>query len=203
MEKEPGFHLPIYKSRLTIEQLNYFIDVTDKMLKDGGFATMDARKQLVGEFDEGSQFNLNKALWHDFDQDLQLKMREYALKLSNSRYGIEKASLIQAWMVSQRGGDYNPLHSHMGVLSGIMYLKTPDQMFREGSVDGYLNFSYGLFSPQSLHFMGTNLIRPVAGDLFLFPAWLSHTVYPFKGDAERRSISFNYDVKVAKVEERP
>lgn len=196
MEREPGFHLPIFKCRLSDEQFAYFLKVTDKMLEDGGFATMDATKQLVGEFKEGSQFSLNKALWHDFDQVLQVKMREYVLTLSNNRYRAAKASLIRAWMVSQRGGDYNPLHSHTGVLSGIIYLKTPDEIFHENSVDGYLNFSFGLLSPQSLHFMGTHLIRPVAGDMFLFPSWLSHTVYPFKGTAERRSISFNYDVTV-------
>jgi hypothetical protein len=32
---------------------------------------------------------------------------------------------------------------------------------------------------------------PVPGDLYLFPSWLRHLVYPFRGDGERRSMSFN------------
>ena len=35
-------------------------------------------------------------------------------------------------------------------------------------------------------------IIPRVGDLYLFPNYLMHTVFPFKGtDEERRSISFN------------
>lgn len=196
MDTEIGFQLPIHKSRLSDEQLDYFLKVTDRMLVGGGFSNMDASKKLVGEFKNGSQYSLNRALWSEFDQVLQLKMREYTLLLSRNRYAVKKATLIDTWMVSQRGGDYNPLHSHSGTMSGIIYLKTPSEIFHEGSVDGYLNFSYGLLSPQSLHFMGMNLVLPQAGDLFLFPSWLSHTVYPFKGTAERRSVSFNYELSI-------
>ena len=38
---------------------------------------------------------------------------------------------------------------------------------------------------------GTMLITPEEGMLLLFPSNLLHTVYPFKGDGERRSVAFN------------
>ena len=35
-------------------------------------------------------------------------------------------------------------------------------------------------------------VKPEVGDLFIFPSYMMHSVYPFKGnDEERRSISFN------------
>ena len=34
-------------------------------------------------------------------------------------------------------------------------------------------------------------IKPKVGDFYLFPNYLMHTVYPFYGKDERRSISFN------------
>ena len=38
-------------------------------------------------------------------------------------------------------------------------------------------------------------IVPEVGDFYLFPNYLMHTVFPFKGtDEERRSISFNADI---------
>jgi len=37
-------------------------------------------------------------------------------------------------------------------------------------------------------------IIPEAGRLYLFPSSLNHQVYPFKGEGERRGISFNIDV---------
>ena len=37
----------------------------------------------------------------------------------------------------------------------------------------------------------TELVRPRAGVLLVFPAWLSHGVRPYHGDDTRISISFN------------
>ena len=37
---------------------------------------------------------------------------------------------------------------------------------------------------------------PRVGDIYLFPSWLSHMVYPFRTqNEERRSVSFNVQVK--------
>ena len=36
------------------------------------------------------------------------------------------------------------------------------------------------------------VVSPVEGDLFMFPSYLLHTVYPFKGKSERRSVSMNF-----------
>jgi hypothetical protein len=33
--------------------------------------------------------------------------------------------------------------------------------------------------------------QPKTSELLIFPAWLLHTVYPFKSNVERISISFN------------
>ena len=35
------------------------------------------------------------------------------------------------------------------------------------------------------------MVRPKAGDFFLFPSDMLHTVYPFRCDGERRSFSMN------------
>ncbi len=37
----------------------------------------------------------------------------------------------------------------------------------------------------------SELIRPETGSMLLFPAWLSHSVRPYKGDGVRISIAFN------------
>ena len=34
-------------------------------------------------------------------------------------------------------------------------------------------------------------VEPKLGDFYLFPNYMMHTVYPFYGNEERRSISFN------------
>ena len=45
---------------------------------------------------------------------------------------------------------------------------------------------------------------PKVGDLYVFPAWLHHTAYPFRTkDQERRSISFNiiYNIDQEKLKD--
>ena len=35
-------------------------------------------------------------------------------------------------------------------------------------------------------------IKPAVGKFVMFPAWLQHMVYPFRGEGLRRSMSFNW-----------
>jgi len=34
-------------------------------------------------------------------------------------------------------------------------------------------------------------LTPEVGDYYVFPAWLNHEVCPFRGEGERRSLSWN------------
>ena len=55
----------------------------------------------------------------------------------------------------------------------------------------------GAFLIGSKMFNSTSVlnIEPKIGDFYLFPNYLMHTVFPFKGtDEERRSISFNASI---------
>jgi uncharacterized protein (TIGR02466 family) len=106
--------------------------------------------------------------------------------------GEQKIVLVDGWFVSQVAGEYNPMHSHPGCLfSCVGYLEIPKQIAEpedEWSSDGCIEFSYG--TPTSFSNTST-MFRPQVGDFYIFPAWLNHTVYPFKGDGRRRSFSIN------------
>ena len=90
-------------------------------------------------------------------------------------------------------------------MSGVLYLKTtndenhdtefPKNWKRKGKTpyaNGCIEFIY---NPMILHdkliSSSTYLIRPEEGHLYIWPAWLFHTVYPYYGPGERRSLSFN------------
>jgi len=108
---------------------------------------------------------------------------------------ITGAQILSMWAVSQWAGDFNPLHVHSGDLSGVIYLKIPEGRDEEYAKEdqhpaiGDIQFIAG--TPQA--FNRNNLkIKPHVGDMFVFPAWLHHTAYPFRTpNQERRSISFN------------
>ncbi len=98
------------------------------------------------------------------------------------------------WLVSQKPGDFNPVHKHGGDFSAVVYLRLPEGMEAEWEAEdhyptaGLIEFIDG--RPNRFARTGYR-VRPRPGMLLLFPAWLLHTVYPFRTQGERRSMSFN------------
>jgi len=98
---------------------------------------------------------------------------------------------IDLWLNCQRAGDYNPMHTHGGSFSGVIFLKVPPQV-NGSSFDGQLCFH----GPEEWHIQSfrtgmAEYVLPVPGDFYVFPAWQPHSVMPFRGDGERWSLAFN------------
>ena len=100
------------------------------------------------------------------------------------------------WATDSEENDYNPAHSHFGLMSGVFYLKVPAQVLElneEGSFnfhhseDGYVDVNpYSSIRPK-----GYDMVIPEEGKFIIFPAWLKHSVTPFFGPGVRRAVSFN------------
>ena len=116
---------------------------------------------------------------------------------------IKKIKIKNLWVVSQFSNEFNPVHYHDGHISGVGYLKLPNDLKRkkENEVFGSIDFINGnkMFLSDSIHNH-----KPKVGDVIIFPNYLMHTVYPFKSSGERRSFSFNIEIdeKVANVFKR-
>jgi uncharacterized protein (TIGR02466 family) len=115
---------------------------------------------------------------------------------------IEEIKIINLWVVKQLKNEYNPIHYHEGQLSGVGYLKIPTDMNQNKMVknkkvktNGTIDFINGQRSFLSKSIYNLN---PKVGDLMIFPNYLMHTAYPFNIDAERRSFSFNVNIKLKK-----
>jgi hypothetical protein len=99
------------------------------------------------------------------------------------------------WVISQYAGTPSPVHFHSADISGVLYLKVPEietaeesKTYISGRHAGYINFLIGgkqRFSKSLISF------KPKVGDFYIFPGWLLHGAEPFRGDGERRSMSFN------------
>ena len=100
------------------------------------------------------------------------------------------------WATDSEENDYNPVHSHYGLMSGVFYLKTPPQVSdlnEEGSLNfhhaenGYVDVNpYNTIRPK-----GYDMVIPETGKFIIFPGWLKHSVSPFFGPGVRRAVSFN------------
>jgi hypothetical protein len=63
-----------------------------------------------------------------------------------------------------------------------------------GHADGCIVFQYGQTATtdsERLKPAQSIVITPEVGKLLVFPSWLQHMVYPFKGKGERRTIASN------------
>ena len=97
------------------------------------------------------------------------------------------SSIADVWYVVMKSGDFHALHSHHGLeLSGAIYLEVPDNL---PYPQGNMNWVMG----EVQHPLYNNIYEhsPQPGDVFIWPGWLMHTVYPFRSKQERLMISFN------------
>lgn len=116
----------------------------------------------------------------------------YIYKVTQAK--ITKFEVINSWIIRQFQDEYNPVHYHAGHLSGVGYLKTPNgwgdyiQNNKKKNQNGKIDF---IFGNKAFLSEGNTIAEPKVGDFYMFPNYLFHTVYPFKGNDERRSVSFN------------
>jgi len=207
------------------EVISKLIKITDKTVntnEDYGYslAGQIANEKKLDEKDLGE-------IWDLLTEEVSTYLREVLRDLDpafnkKSQLSEEleiKAVINSMWTVSQFENEYNPVHFHSDMeaydlstnchLSSVLYLKTPQISVRDlgegkerwsgpNSPDGAIEFiSSGYSHPFLSLAKGTKRFRPIVGHLFIFPSWLLHTVYPFIGEGERRSISFNsyYEIK--------
>ena len=174
-----------------VKELNDYVDKTlvDKKKTE----ELNYGKMLAGNVQQ--EFLLDKEFivlsgWESF-----LKENTAKWIFESTKKKIEEFKIIDTWIVRQFENEYNPLHSHGGHISGVGYLKLPEdfgktvQSDKKNNSNGKLQLVHG-----SKNFLSpiTFNIKPKVGDFYLFPNYLMHSVYPFKNkNAERRSISFN------------
>ena len=192
-----------------ISSINQYLD---EILADEN--TKSYAHKLVGQITRGKQLEIS--LEEDriiplinIIQSLGQNYYEYFYKRTEDTSQPQKtAHVYTMWSVHSYAGDYNPLHDHgnqtLQGLSGSLYTKIPlviqessddlDLSNASGNQNGYLQFVYGdspVIGPSMFKIPQNMAIKPVVGDLYLWPSWLEHMVYPFDGEGERRSIAFN------------
>ena len=171
-----------------IDKINNFID---EVIKDKNKSKkFDWGKYLAGQVTQ--EIKLPKEI---IDGELLNFLRESTKAFVEvfTDKKVTKFQLISCWVVRQFQNEYNPIHWHNGHISGAGYLKLPNnfgasKQEKAKNVNGKINFTHG-----ARQFLSMPIItqKPEVGKIFLFPNYLMHSVNPFYGEGERRSISFN------------
>jgi hypothetical protein len=160
----------------------------------------DASTDLVGHVQEELKCDINqiKSLG-SLLYNLTFALYEQYMNERNEKITSrpDRIAIHNSWFVRSFANDYNPVHLHTNSsFSCVLYLKVPEGIKevntknakKKYATEGYIDFIHGgsgLVCPANL------CAQPKVGDLYIFPAELFHTVYPFYGDGERRSFSAN------------
>jgi len=123
----------------------------------------------------------------------KIKWAEFMAQASNQWIWKEKKSklknfqIIKSWIVRQFKNEYNPIHFHTGHITGVGYLKVPKTMGKTTQKEKKINNNGKLVlidGSKKLFCSPTYTIMPSIGDMYLFPSYLMHTVYPFSDTDE-------------------
>jgi hypothetical protein len=211
------FGTPLLRGRMPgafVEELNEFVDraIADPIVR----ASVDWSEELVGHLQHEIRVN-EFVLGHDAGlQFIFLMARQYLKTCPNPLLGTShgvasdqptfRLALDQSWVNDMVEGDFNPLHFHSNCqLSCVGFLREPADGFNGGDsgspggrLFGCLQFVRGDPARGSETLF---TVRPRVGDFWIFPSWLLHCVYPFRGRGVRRSLSAN--LSVSSKDDRP
>ena len=110
------------------------------------------------------------------------------------------------WVNFSKKGEYNPLHTHSGLLSFVLWYKMPFIIEDEknlpivnvGTVNTGACFQFNFLEMDSKGAIGQHTIeadRSYENKMIIFPSNLQHCVYPFfTSDDYRISLSGNIEV---------
>ena len=160
---------------------------------------LEAKSQLLDTFPHGDAVNIYNPI-----EELQKEIidaSDYYIKSFEhvtEHQVIPKGSRLNIksiWFLDLKDRDYLHAHHHGGNLfSGIIYLKIPHKLKMSKS-NGCIEFVYNpIVVPDKLINSNTFMIEPKEKQMYIWPSWLFHTVYPYYGDEIRRSLSFNINI---------
>lgn len=163
----------------------------------------DHRSELAGHLSGGYKLKKSIPQVSDFVFPLIMEYQNHFDYINNALidYCSEPQTLVlnDMWVNFQRKYEFNPIHTHSGVFSFVIWVKIPynieDEMKYFGKSRNSLTSTFLFSYTNSLgQIMSSNL--PVdktwEWQIALFPAKLSHSVNPFySSDDERISVSGN------------
>jgi uncharacterized protein (TIGR02466 family) len=183
------FKIPIYVEKLSLNNddiKNYCYSLKDNDIEGrvisnvGGWQSKDL---------EGIHLPLND-LFKEIINHSSLFMKEIQLK------NYDNIKIDNIWININGFKDSNNMHTHPNTLiSGVYYVNSFENAGNLNfNRDAIMTYDWNKRTIETLNEYNSYsfFVKPVIGNLILFPSWLSHSVSPNQSQTQERiSISFN------------
>lgn len=174
--------------------------VVDRLYTEAKKELYSYNHKLAGHLESQLLYNEEIIKW--FYPEMQLYWdcyREQQCYFQGTENKKVNFNAIDLWVNFMKPGDFNPIHTHGGDISFVLFLDVPEELNKEqakhvgiSSVPGALDFQFTQpVPPESRWFVNNHTIIPKTGDILIFPAMLQHYVLPYKSDITRVSVSGN------------
>jgi uncharacterized protein (TIGR02466 family) len=200
MTIEPGYIIRpfgpvIYKNKVSEQLRQVIIDAAEN-------SEIENNHLLAGNIDREVAFHMEVDTVNELQEhlgDCLIQMGKVGLYQPPVDHELDGIELDRPWVNVQRKGEWNPPHIHAGDFSCVIYAQVPEELKDEwkhptqrgrNPTAGMIEWQYGQWAPHNKHTFGP--VPPEEGDIYLFPAWLIHYVYPFNANVERISFSTNF-----------
>ena len=176
-------------------------DMRKKLLKDGKKDLASYHKKLAGHLNTQLRYNDDTTKW--FYRESHFIWQAYREGWSNftglTNEGVE-LSAHDLWVNFMKPGDFNPVHTHGGDYSFVIFLDVPEKLVKEqnefegtSAPPGSLMFEFTQQAKPKWAITGQS-VKPRTGEMLIFPALLQHWVVPFKSKCTRVSVSGNLEI---------
>jgi|DEB0MinimDraft_10_1074344.scaffolds.fasta_scaffold05881_3 uncharacterized protein (TIGR02466 family) len=178
-----------------------------EMLNRGLSTKISHQEELAGIIEQKDQFGQYRYT----EEDINYFSRNMTEILSDYRFSqnlifeqedniqdIPQYKLNSLWINIMGPGDFNPPHIHSGDLSFVLYLKVPKELKEEN--ERYVGRSEGpgnillQFGENLTWAVSNKSVFPEENMMLVFSSSLRHSVYPYKSNVERISLSGNFEV---------
>ena len=178
-----------------VVQFKILDEVRNKLLTESKKSTESYGHRLAGHLSKEVKLNSNnyKEFFNEIFMIYNHALSAWTGDTKNLQYIVS-----DLWCNFQKAGEFNPPHNHGGLLSFVIYLKVPKDIKAEclkhqetKSSAGPGSISFFMGDADKKNTITNNSFFPEEGEMFIFPAWLKHWVYPYKSNAIRVSVSGN------------
>ena len=176
--------------------------IIKKLKAQGKKAKETYNHRLAGHLDNQFLYPVKVQQW--FYKEIHPVIQAY--RQGHCKYlGLDEINIDfsadDLWVNFMKAGDFNPMHTHTGEYSFVLFLDVPEKLKKEAkefegtsSKPGSLLFEYTQQQRPKWATTGTSIL-PETGDFFMFPAMLQHWVCPFKSKVTRISVSGNLRIQ--------